>query len=132
MCNARRVSQCAGYEGWFLSEATSRSPGMTSSSLQWAAPLFVGEADIDGGDSLFTQTNIDGYVVTWLRCMRDAYGVNLTYQGAGWNEKARWGVPSPVEGLCSSPIHCRADCSRTTTHTSSSCVRASTRRASRR
>lgn len=98
-----------GYEGWFLSEATSRLPGMTSSSLQvrpsagaewscvapsslcsqrqWAAPLFVGEPDVDGGDSLFTLTNIDEYVVTWLRCMQDAYGVNITYQGAGWNEK---------------------------------------------
>ena len=46
-----------GYEGWFLSQATLRGV-RTTSSLQWAAPLFVGERDVDGGKSLFTLTNM--------------------------------------------------------------------------
>jgi len=75
-----------GYEGWFVHEAVSRG-ATTTSSLQWAAPRFVGEPDVDFGKSLFTITNIDEYVVPWLRCMRDAWNVSLSLQGAGWNEK---------------------------------------------
>ena len=73
-----------GYEGSFLAAANARRPGITSSSLQWAAPRFVGEAGVDNGDSLFTETNIDEYVLPWLRCMRDAYNVSMTWQGGGW------------------------------------------------
>jgi hypothetical protein len=76
-----------GYEGWFLAAASARVQGITSSSLQWAAPRFVGDPSVDGGNSLFTQTNIDDYVISWLSCMRDAYNVSLTFQGGGWNEK---------------------------------------------
>ncbi len=75
-----------GYEGLFLSAAVTRG-ATTTSSLQWAAPRFVGEPDIDSGKSLFTRTNIDEYVVPWLRCMRDAYNVTLSLQGGGWNER---------------------------------------------
>ncbi len=83
------VSCTRGYEGWFLQQGTQRgAPNMSSSSLQWAAPRLVGEADVGGGSSLFTATNINGYVLPWLACMRDAYGVNITHLGAGWNEKA--------------------------------------------
>ena len=76
-----------GYEGWFLAEASARGIS-TTSSLQWAAPSFVGEPGVSNGKSLFTQTNIDAYVVPWLRCMRDAYNVTIRYNGAGWNEHA--------------------------------------------
>ena len=76
-----------GYEGWFLKSAVARG-AVTTSSLQWAAPRFVGEPGVDGGKSLFTQTNIDEYVVPWLRCMRDAYNVTLRLNGGGWNEHA--------------------------------------------
>ena len=78
-----------GYEGWYLTEAQKRGGGvMTTSSLQWAAPRFVAETGVDSGKSLFTLSNIDEYVLPWLRCMRDAYNVTITYQGAGWNERA--------------------------------------------
>ena len=76
-----------GYEGWFLQQAVTRG-ATTTSSLQWAAPHFVGEPGVDFGKSLFTQTNIDEYVVPWLRCMRDVYNVTVKYNGAGWNEKS--------------------------------------------
>lgn len=74
-----------GYEGFFLQQATQRGVLITS-SLQWAAPLFVGEEDVDGGKSLFTLTNIDEYVIPWLNCMKSEYNVSLTFNGAGWNE----------------------------------------------
>jgi hypothetical protein len=76
-----------GYEGTFLREANARLPGIAAHSLQWAAPSFVAEADVGSGRSLFTRTNIDQYVLPWLRCMRDSYGVELAWQGGGWNEK---------------------------------------------
>lgn len=74
-----------GYEGWFLQQASQRGVLITS-SLQWAAPLFVGEEDVEGGKSLFTLTNIDEFVIPWLNCIKSAYNVSLTYNGAGWNE----------------------------------------------
>ena len=51
-----------GYEGWFLAAAAARRPGIATASLQWAAPRFVGEADVAGGDphSRRTQTKTDG------------------------------------------------------------------------
>jgi hypothetical protein len=74
-----------GYEGWFLQQATQRGVEITS-SLQWAAPLFVGEEGVNGGKSLFTLTNIDQFVIPWLKCMKSAYNISLKFQGAGWNE----------------------------------------------
>jgi galactosylceramidase len=76
-----------GYEGIHLAAANARRPGITSSSLQWAAPHFVGEADVDNGKSLFTATNINEYVIPWLKCMKEAYNISLTWQGGGWNER---------------------------------------------
>jgi hypothetical protein len=76
-----------GYEGTFLASANARRPGITSSSLQWAAPKFVSEAAVADGKSLFTATNIDEYVIPWLRCMQTEYNVTITWQGSGWNEK---------------------------------------------
>jgi hypothetical protein len=96
-----------GYEGWFLSEAATRVPGITSSSLQWAAPRFVGDSGISNGSSLFTQTNIDQYVIPWLKCMRDTYNVSLTYQGGGWNEKVRVCLPRSTDVLIRPFARCR-------------------------
>lgn len=76
-----------GYEGIHLAAANARRPGITSSSLQWAAPHFVGEPDVDGGKSLFTATNINEYVIPWIKCMKSAYNVTMTWQGGGWNER---------------------------------------------
>jgi Glycosyl hydrolase family 59 len=76
-----------GYEGWFLSEANQRRPGLAVSSLQWAAPRFVGEEDVDSGKSLFTWTNIDSFVLPWVACMKEAYNVSVTHLGGGWNER---------------------------------------------
>ena len=86
--DARDGGSCTrGYEGEFLAAAAARRPGIATSSLQWAAPRFVGEPGVSNGDSLFTLTNARDYVVPWLKCMRDAYNVSLSFQGAGWNEK---------------------------------------------
>ena len=76
-----------GYEGSFLAAANARRPGIAAHSLQWAAPAFVGEVDVDGGKSLFTRTNAVDYVLPWLECMRESYNVTIAWQGAGWNEK---------------------------------------------
>jgi hypothetical protein len=76
-----------GYEGTFLAAASVRRPGIATSALQWAAPAFVGENGTANGTSLYTPTNVDDYVLPWLRCMRDAYNVTLTWQGGGWNER---------------------------------------------
>jgi hypothetical protein len=76
-----------GYEGIFLAEANARRPGLSSHALQWAAPSFVGEPDVDAGKSLFTRTNIESYVVPWLRCMRDEYNVTITWMGGAQNEQ---------------------------------------------
>ena len=75
-----------GYEGAFMAAAAARRPGIATSALQWAAPAFVGEPGTGNSTSLFTPTNVDDYVMPWLRCMQDAYNVTLTWQGGGWNE----------------------------------------------
>ena len=75
-----------GYEGTFLAEASRRRPGIAAHSLQWAAPSFVAEAGVGGGKSLFTLTNIQQFVLPWLRCMQEAYNVTVKWQGGGWNE----------------------------------------------
>ncbi len=76
-----------GYEGTFLAEANARRPGIATHALQWAAPAFVGEPDVDGGRSLFTRSNMESYVLPWLRCMRDEYNVTLSWMGGAQNEK---------------------------------------------
>jgi hypothetical protein len=76
-----------GYEGAFLAEANARRPGIAAHALQWAAPSFVGEPDVQGGKSLFTRTNLDEFVLPWLRCMRDAYNVSISWMGGAQNEQ---------------------------------------------
>ena len=76
-----------GYEGIFLAEANARRPGLAAHALQWAAPSFVGEPDVGSGRSLFTRTNINEYILPWLRCMRDEYGVSITWMGGAQNEQ---------------------------------------------
>ena len=54
-----------GYEGWLLAAAKARNPAVLTSALQWAAPRFVADPAVGGGDSLFTAAGA-GYAAEWV------------------------------------------------------------------
>jgi galactosylceramidase len=77
------VPNCTrGYEMWLLKEAKARNPKIRLYGLAWGVPGWI------GGGNFFHRDNIR-YHVSWLQCVRDAYGFDIDYLGV-WNEMP-WG-----------------------------------------
>ena len=67
-----------GYEFWLMHEARKRNPGIILDCLPWTLPAWCGGA--------FTQNSADWFV-SFLKCAKQTYGLDLDYVGAGWNER---------------------------------------------
>ena len=67
-----------GFEFWFMHEARKRNPGIILDCLPWSLPAWCGGA--------FTQNSADWFV-SFLKCAKQTYGLDLDYVGAGWNER---------------------------------------------
>ncbi len=68
-----------GYTWWVLGEAKKRNPELTLDGTAWSAPGWV-------GDGRFWSQDTADYYVTWLRGLRDVYGLQLDAIGCR-NEK---------------------------------------------
>lgn len=68
-----------GYTWWIVSEAKRRNPRLRLDATAWSAPGWI------GGGSFWSQDAVD-YYVTWLRGLREVYGLELDAIGCR-NEK---------------------------------------------
>lgn len=68
-----------GYMWWVLAEAKRRNPDLRLDAVAWSAPGWVGDGEF------WSQDTAD-YYVTWLRNLRDAFGLELDAIGCR-NEK---------------------------------------------
>ncbi len=69
-----------GYTWWVLREAKRRNPALTLDAAAWSAPGWI-----DGGREFFSPDGAD-YYVSWLKGLRDVYGLELDAIGSR-NEK---------------------------------------------
>lgn len=71
-----------GYMWWVLSEARRRNPQLAIDATAWSAPGWVGPNDFWGRDMV-------GYYISWMRGLRQEYGIELDALGChnekGWN-----------------------------------------------
>lgn len=73
------VNYHRGYTWWILTEAKKRNPNLTLDATAWSAPGWIGNGEF------FTQDAAD-YYVSWLRGLREVYGLELDAIGCR-NEK---------------------------------------------
>ena len=79
-----------GYIWWVMTEARKRNPDLRLDGTAWSAPGWIGDrgprfAGTQGDDRFFSQDTAD-YYVTWLRGLRDVYGLQMDALGMR-NEK---------------------------------------------
>jgi galactosylceramidase len=67
-----------GYTWWVLREAKRRNPALTLDAAAWSAPGWIG----DGGNHNFFSPDGADYYVSWLKGLRDVYGLELDAIGA--------------------------------------------------
>jgi len=67
-----------GYTWWVLREAKRRNPALTLDAAAWSAPGWIG----DGGKHDFFSPDGADYYVSWLKGLRDVYGLELDAIGA--------------------------------------------------
>ncbi len=81
-----------GYIWWILREAKKRNAKLTLDGTAWSAPGWVGKdpggrfPGKNSGDAAFWSQDTADYYVTWLRGLRDVYGLELDAIGCR-NEK---------------------------------------------
>ena len=68
-----------GYTWWIMQEAKKRNPDLTLDGTAWSAPGWV-------GDGKFWSQDAADYYVSWLKGLRDVYGLEFTAIGCR-NEK---------------------------------------------
>jgi hypothetical protein len=78
-----------GYEGWLAREAKARNPSIKVWSLSWGVPGWIG--NVSGQPPTYYSDDEVDYQVAWLRCLRDAHGVESDYLGL-WNERPQGSV----------------------------------------
>jgi galactosylceramidase len=78
------LSCTRGYEGWLAAEAVKRNPDIKVWSLSWGVPGWVGNSS--GNPSTYYCDDQIAYQLSWLKCLRDAHGVESNYIGL-WNER---------------------------------------------
>jgi galactosylceramidase len=71
-----------GYTWWVLTEAKRRNPALTLDGAAWSAPGWIG----DGGSHEFFSPDGADYYVSWLKGLREVYGLELDAIGSR-NEK---------------------------------------------
>src|SRR3954453_16567879 len=69
-----------GYEWWLMEQAKARNPNIKFGALAWAAPGWIGNANV-------WTTNFQTYLINWLKGARDSHGLTIDNIG-GWNENA--------------------------------------------
>jgi galactosylceramidase len=77
-----------GYTWWVMTEARKRNPHLALDGTIWSAPGWIGDRGprfAGSGDPFFSQDTAD-YYVTWLRGLRDVYGLQMDALGMR-NEK---------------------------------------------
>jgi galactosylceramidase len=79
-----------GYTWWVMTQARRRNPHLVLDGTIWSAPGWIGGrgarfAGAAGDERFFSQDTAD-YYVTWLRGLRDVYGLNMDALGMR-NEK---------------------------------------------
>ncbi len=67
-----------GYTWWVLREAKRRNPALTLDAAAWSAPGWIG----DGGNRDFFSPDGADYYVSWLKGLRDVYGLELDAIGS--------------------------------------------------
>ncbi|SDD51607.1 galactosylceramidase [Massilia sp. PDC64] len=67
-----------GYTWWVLREAKRRNPALTLDAAAWSAPGWID----DGGKHDFFSPDGADYYVSWLKGLRDVYGLELDAIGA--------------------------------------------------
>ena len=72
-----------GYTWWVLREAKRRNPALTLDAAAWSAPGWIGDS---GGSHEFFSPDGADYYVSWLKGLRDVYGLELDAIGSR-NEK---------------------------------------------
>jgi hypothetical protein len=65
-----------GYTWWVLREARRRNPALTLDAAAWSAPGWI-----DNGHDFFSPDGAD-YYVSWLKGLRDVYGLELDAIGS--------------------------------------------------
>lgn len=79
-----------GYIWWIMREAVKRNPNLTLDGNAWSAPGWIGEtatvAGGDSGDAKFWSQDAADYYVSWLRGLREVYGLEFAAIGCR-NEK---------------------------------------------
>jgi galactosylceramidase len=68
-----------GYTWWVLREAKRRNPALTLDAAAWSAPGWIG--DSGGSHDFFSPDGAD-YYVSWLKGLRDVYGLELDAIGS--------------------------------------------------
>ena len=76
-----KVDYHRGYMWWVLTEAKKRNPALTLDGAAWSAPGWIGNG------TFFSQDGAD-YYVSWLRGLRDVYGLEMDAIGCR-NEKGQ-------------------------------------------
>jgi galactosylceramidase len=67
-----------GYTWWVLREAKRRNPALTLDAAAWSAPGWIGDAS---NHDFFSPDGAD-YYVSWLKGLRDVYGLELDAIGS--------------------------------------------------
>ncbi|NIA56107.1 galactosylceramidase [Massilia sp. TW-1] len=68
-----------GYTWWVLREAKRRNPALTLDAAAWSAPGWIGDS---GGNHDFFSPDGADYYVSWLKGLRDVYGLELDAIGS--------------------------------------------------
>ena len=80
-----------GYEWWLMKEAKKRNPAVKLYGLPWGEPGWINaQSGYYGNDTI-------KYSTAWLRCARDAHGLDVDFLGL-WNERP-WGTAAYVKQL---------------------------------
>lgn len=81
------LSCSRGYEWSLMQQAKARNPQIQLGALAWTWPGWLDTKNPPGHKSPWSNTNATvGYVVAWLKCARDSYGLSIDFLG-GWNER---------------------------------------------
>lgn len=84
------LNYARGYTWWIMREARKRNPALSLDGAAWSAPGWIGDNGklFDGshGDRRFFSEDTPGYYVSWLKGLREVYGLELDAIGMR-NEK---------------------------------------------